>query len=82
MRRPLYGDRAVPETDVSLGPTVALAALALAAFIAYAFPLAAAAGAGAAVALVARRLAARLRTPGPAGARALCLPGTRVCVER
>ncbi|QZP38676.1 hypothetical protein [Halobaculum magnesiiphilum] len=83
MRRPTHGGRGVPETDVSVGPTAAAAALALATFLAYAFPPVATAAVGAAVALAGRRLvrAIRARAAGDRRRRRLCLPGTRACVE-
>ncbi|MFC6786171.1 hypothetical protein ACFQFH_09805 [Halobaculum halobium] len=82
MRRPAHGRQGVPEPDASIGPTVALGVLALAAVFASAVPLVAAGAAGAAVALAGRRLLPVARAWAQRRRRQrLCLPGTRACVE-
>jgi len=82
MRRPLYGGRGVPDTDVSAGPTAAVALLAVTALLAAAVPLVAAAVTGGVAVAVGRRLPVTLRSrlSGRRGRR-LCLPGTRACLE-
>ncbi|WP_073307526.1 hypothetical protein [Halobaculum gomorrense] len=83
MRRPLHGDRGVPDPDdVSVGPTVAVSVAALATFVAFAFPLVGAALAGAVAAAVGRTvLAGAWSRLGRRRRRRVCLPGTRACVE-